>query len=142
MKKSPVTRPGIHFTKDHAWIDVNGTVGFVGVSHFKLSGLQKIDAIRWTRSNGTLMKGTLVASIHAGDEIIPIHAPLNCKFLGPNAKLKQNPNIILESPQDQGWLFFVQPLKFLNSDKAELLAPEEYQKMVKRPKASTLVKQA
>jgi glycine cleavage system H protein len=128
MKISTVSRPGMTFTDDHAWIDYNGSVGFVGVSAFKLQGILKIDAIKWYNRKGMLERGTLIAEIHAAGAIIPICTPVNCKFLGPNEKLRANPDLILESPQDRGWVFFISPLKFNN--KQPLLSPEDYKKLV------------
>lgn len=128
MKVSVISRPRIQFTDDHEWIDYNGTVGFVGASIFKLKGIKKIDNIKWYHRKGTIEKGTLIAEIHSDDVIIPIHAPVKCKFLGQNQKLINNLNLILESPQDNGWMFFVTPSKFLNHE--PLLSPEEYQKLI------------
>jgi Glycine cleavage system H protein (lipoate-binding) len=118
----------MQFTHEHEWIDYNGTVGFVGASKFKLKGIEKIDSIKWYHRKGTIEKGTLIAEIHAEDAVIPIHAPVKCKFLGQNQKLNENLNLILESPQDSGWVFFVTPSKFLNND--TLLSAEEYQKLI------------
>ncbi len=126
MKVSTISRPGMYFTHEHEWIDFNGTVGFVGISLFRLKEISEIDSIKWLAPKGTVVKGTLMAEIHANNTIIPIHAPVSCKFLGPNAKLKTNLNLILQSPQDQGWIFFVTPSKFQSRD--NLLLPEAYQK--------------
>lgn len=128
MKVSVISRPRMQFTHDHEWIDYNGTVGFVGVSIFILKGIENIDSIKWYNRKGTIEKGTLIAEIHSEDVVIPIHAPVKCKFLGQNKKLNDNLNLILESPQDNGWMFFITPSKFLNHER--LLSLEEYQKLV------------
>jgi glycine cleavage system H protein len=119
----------MQFTDDHEWIDLNGTVGFVGVSAFKLTGLKKIDKIIWHTRKGTIESGTLIAEIRAGEYSIPVHAPVSCKFLGPNPKLDDNLNLIIESPQDKGWVFFVTPLKF--SNRGPLLSRDDYQKRIR-----------
>lgn len=119
----------MHFTSDHEWIDINGTVGFVGVSAFKLKGIKKIDSIKWSRYKGPIEQGALIAEIHSEDYIIPIHAPVTCKFLGANNQLDGNLDLILQSPQDRGWVFFVTPLRALNQ--VQLLAPEDYQKLIR-----------
>lgn len=125
---SVISRPGMQFTHDHEWIDYNGSVGFVGASIFKLKGIEKVDNIRWYHRKGIIEKGTLIAEIHSEEVIIPIHAPVKCKFLGQNQKLNENLNLILESPQDGGWVFFITPSKFLNHE--PLLSAEEYQKLI------------
>lgn len=129
MKISTVSRPGINFTSNHEWIDFNGTVGFVGISAHKLKGIKDIVDIKWYNPKGTVQKGAIIAEIHTTDQIIPVHAPLNCKYLGRNQKLSGNLNLILESPQDSGWVFFVTPLKIYNHE--PLLSPDSYQKLIR-----------
>jgi len=129
MKVSTISRPRINFTNNHEWIDFNGTVGFVGISAYRLKGISNIVNIIWHNHKGMINKGTLIAEIHTADQIIPIHAPLSCKYLGRNQKLSGNLNLVLESPQDNGWVFFVTSLK---SDIHEpLLSPENYQKLIR-----------
>jgi len=130
MKILTTSRPRIQFTSDHEWVDFNGTVGFVGISAFKLKEIKKIDSIKWHRQHGTVSKGILVAELIAGDYRIPVHAPVSCVILGPNRKLADNLDLILESSQDNGWVFFITPLKFGNTPEP-LLSPDEYQKLTK-----------
>ncbi|KAA2239948.1 hypothetical protein F0L74_27590 [Chitinophaga agrisoli] len=135
MKISTTSRSRMHFTSDHEWIDFNGTVGFVGISAFKLKGIKKIDSIKWHRQRGTVNKGVLVAELLSEDYNIPIHAPVSCVILGPNPKLAGYLDLILESPQDNGWVFFLTPLQFSNKQEP-LLSPEEYQKLTRAIKIS------
>jgi len=71
-----------------------------------------------------------VAELLTGDYSIPIHAPVSCVILGQNPKLAGSLDLILESPQDNGWVFFITPLKFGNTPEP-LLSPEEYQKLTR-----------
>jgi glycine cleavage system H protein len=128
MEISTVSRPGMHFTCEHEWIDYNNTVGFVGIAAFKLMGIKKINSIKWHRQHGTVSQGVLVAELYAEDYKIPIHAPVSCIILGPNPKLAGYLDLILESPESNGWVFTITPLKF--SDQDPLLSMEEYQKLM------------
>lgn len=132
MKVSTISRPGMQFTPEHEWMDINGTVGFVGISAFKLKGIKVIDDIKWRHFKGHIKKGTLIAEIFAGGKVIPIHAPVNCNYLGQNKHLSGNLNLVLESPQDRGWLFFISPLKFLNH--GPLLSQDEYRELIRTEK--------
>jgi glycine cleavage system H protein len=129
MKISTISRPRINFTDNHEWIDVNGTVGFVGVSAHRLKGIENIVHVKWYDPKGIIDKGAIIAEIHTAEEIIPVYAPLCCKYLGRNQKLTGNLNLILESPQDNGWVFFVIPIKL--SHQVPLLSPENYQKLIR-----------
>ena len=129
MKKSTLSRPRINFTPNHEWIDVNGSVGFVGVSAFRLRNIENIIKVNWCNPKGIIDRGAVVAEIHTPSEIIPILAPIPCKYLGQNQQLSGNLNLILGSPQDKGWVFFITPLKFHNQDPP--LSPENYRKLIR-----------
>ncbi|MFY0255532.1 hypothetical protein ACDQ55_16425 [Chitinophaga sp. 30R24] len=128
MKVSIISRPRINFTQNHEWIDCNGSVGFVGISAYRLKGIKTITNIKWFNIKGIIEKRTLIAEIHAAEQIIPVYAPVNCKFLGQNQQLTGNLNLIIESPQDKGWIFFVTPMKFGSQE--PLLSPEAYQRLI------------
>ena len=136
MKILPVSRPRISFTPNHEWIDFNGSVGFVGISAYRLKGIDSITNVKWYNPKGIVDRGTVIAEIHTSDQIIPLLAPVSCKYLGQNQKLSGNLNLILESPQDKGWLFFVTPLKFYNQE--PLLSPESYQRIIRAEMTSKL----
>lgn len=127
MKIPTLARLKMHFTCAHEWINYNGTIGYVGISAFKLKGVEKIESIKWHRQRGTVAQGILVAEIYTENYTIPVHAPISCVILGPNPKFSGNPDLILESPEENGWVFFLTPLKFGNED--PLLSPVEYQKL-------------
>lgn len=129
MKISTVSRPRINFTSNHEWIDFNGTVGFVGISAHRLKGIKNIVNVKWHNPKGTVEKGAVIAEIHTTEQVIPVCAPLSCKYLGRNQKLSGDLNLILQSPQDNGWLFFVTPVKIYNQE--PLLSPEHYQKLIR-----------
>ncbi len=44
----------MQFTPEHEWMDVNGTVGFVGISAWKLKGIKEIDDIKWRHLRGQI----------------------------------------------------------------------------------------
>lgn len=129
MKISTISRPRINFTAGHEWIDINGTVGFVGVSAYRLKGIGDIINIKWTNYKGVILKGSLIAEICTAGHTIPVHAPLDCRFLGRNPKLAGHLNLVVESPQDKGWVFFIAPLKF--GAQSQLLSPEAYERSVR-----------
>lgn len=129
MKISTISRPRMGFAASHEWIDINGTVGFIGVSAHRLLHIDNIVDIKWSSIKGVITKGMLIAEIYTADQVIPVHAPLDCKFLGRNPKLAGNLNLVIESPHDKGWVLFVSPLKFGSQN--PLLSLESYEKLMR-----------
>ena len=128
MRISTISRPRMQFTDSHAWIDLNGSVGFVGVSAHRLQGIEKILHVKWCCRKGTIEQGVLVAEVTTSNAVIPVYAPVACRFLGANHQVENNPDLMLQSPHDKGWLFFVSPLKA--PGQVKLLSPGDYQKLV------------
>ena len=98
----------------------------MGVSAFRLQGAGEVRSIRWVCRKGNIRQDELVAEIETDNGWIPVYAPVCCKFLGVNNQLAGNQALILESPQDRGWLFFASPLK--SPGQLALLSPDEYRK--------------
>ena len=124
MKIKSISRSQIHFTNEHEWVDFNSTVAFVGPSAFGLLHIKDISKITWHHKKGSLEKGSLIAMLYSNEEVISVHAPVSCRFLGVNQKLINNLKLVLQNPQDQGWLFFIAPTRI--KEKEDLMIPPDY----------------
>ena len=45
MKNKESGTKDLYFTKDHEWIDFQGSVAYVGISYFKLIGFKEIQEL-------------------------------------------------------------------------------------------------
>jgi glycine cleavage system H lipoate-binding protein len=92
--------------------------------------VEKIDGIRWRPPAGMVEAGTLIAEVMAGERVIPVHSPVKGRFLGKNPKLGECCSVVIESPEDKGWLFLMAPSVFGRKDEG-LLKPEDYRKLIR-----------
>jgi glycine cleavage system H protein len=115
----------LYFTNDHEWIDFQGSVAYVGISHFKLSGIKQIQQIVFVENPDLIKQGDVIASIQCGDYRILVHMPVAGKIISINdLLLTGEKNILLQQPENNGWIVLMVPDG--TQERKELLSLEEY----------------
>lgn len=95
----------IKFTKEHEWIKIDGNIGIVGITEHAKTQLGNLVYIELPQIGAEVKKGKEVAVVESVKAASEIYAPLSGEIIETNSKLVDNPSIIDESPQDQGWFF-------------------------------------
>ncbi len=93
----------IYFTKNHEWVKVDGEIGVVGITDYAASQLGDIVFIKLPEEKEYKQEEVL-AEIESVKAASDIDSPLSGKVIEVNSKLKDNPEIINNSPQDEGWI--------------------------------------
>jgi glycine cleavage system H protein len=115
-----------YYTKDHEWIDFQGTVAYIGICKFKLTGFKQIQEIRFNEPSGFKKQGEVIASVKYNDYLIEAHMPVDGKVLQVNEKLiTGNPNILLDCAESSAWIALIVPS--LPHERKDLLLPKQYQ---------------
>jgi glycine cleavage system H protein len=121
----------LYYTKDHEWIDFQGTVAYVGVCSFKLIGFREVQQIVFNESPGFRKKGEVIASVKYNDYHIEAHMPVDGKVVEVNDTLVSgNPNVLLQHAESSGWIALIVPSQ--PYERNDLLAPGQYQMNAKR----------
>lgn len=97
----------IRFTKDHEWISVDGTVGTVGITDYAQHALGDIVFVEVPEAGRELTVGgdaAVVESVKAASEV---YSPVSGTVTEGNAVLADNPALVNESPEAEGWFFKV-----------------------------------
>lgn len=124
MKKS--IAKDIYYTKDHEWIDFQGTVAYIGVCCSKLKGVRQIKEIGFNDPSGFKRKGEVLATLRYNEHEIETHMPIDGKVLQVNDKLVSgNPNMLLDCAETTGWIAMIAPT--FPNERKDLLLPKQYQ---------------
>jgi len=97
----------IRFTKDHEWISVDGTIGTVGITDYAQHALGDIVFVEVPEAGRELTVGgdaAVVESVKAASEV---YSPVSGTVTEGNAVLADNPALVNESPEAEGWFFKV-----------------------------------
>ena len=124
MRKS--TDKDLYYTYDHEWIDFQGSVAYIGVCSFKLSGFKEIHQINFKEPSGFKKKGDVIATIIYNDYQIDAHMPVDGKVVQVNEILVSgDQSTLLLHPEKSGWIALIGPTQ--PYERKDLLLPKQYQ---------------
>ena len=90
------------FTKDHEWIDADGTVG---ITDFAQSQLGDITFVEVPEAGKALKKGECAVVVDSVKAAADVYAPADGKVTEANAALADAPELVNADPEKSGWLF-------------------------------------
>ncbi len=100
----------LYYTSDYEWIDFQGSVAYIGICPFKLSGIKEIEKIEFSNKDISKKCGEVIATIFYDDYKIDVHMPVSGKILSINeAILSGNENIVLREPENSGFIALIVP---------------------------------
>lgn len=104
-----------YFTEDHEWVDVDGDIGTVGISTYAQEQLGDIVFVDVPEKGKKLAKGDEAAVVESVKAASDVYSPVSGSVIEGNAELGDNPGLVNEDPETEGWFF-----KLTLSDPEEL----------------------
>jgi len=119
----------LYFTKDHEWIRVEGDTATVGISNHAQEQLGDIVFAEVPDAGRRLTKGQDAAVVESVKAASDVYAPVSGEVVEGNQALADDPALINNDPEGQGWFF---KLKLDNPGELDGLMDEAaYQDWVK-----------
>ena len=118
----------LRYTKDHEWILVEGSVATIGITDFAQSELGDIVFVDLEPLDTSIEKDEVFGTVEAVKTVSELFMPVSGKLIAHNEDLEDNPQLINESPYDQGWMIKIEMSN--PSDAETLLTASDYQGMV------------
>jgi|TARA_X000000368_G_scaffold168408_1_gene132836 glycine cleavage system H protein len=117
-------RENFKYTKDHEWISIDGDIATVGITDFAQSELGDIVYVEVDTIDENLNKDDVFGTVEAVKTVSDLFIPVSGEILEFNESLNDNPELINESPYDEGWII---KMKVEDSDQlSELLDSKSY----------------
>ena len=95
---------GILCTKSHEYILEDGNVYRIGLTEYGLKKLGDIVFVELPENDTEFVKGEVFATIESVRAATELYMPVSGKILEVNEKLIEDPEIMNESPYEDGWL--------------------------------------
>ncbi|WP_375650914.1 glycine cleavage system protein GcvH [Bartonella sp. OT172YNZD] len=95
----------IYFTQDHEWLSVEGQVVTVGVTHYAQEQLGDLVFVDLPQSGTKLSKGEAAAVVESVKAASDVYAPLDGEVVGINEALADNPELVNQKAETEGWLW-------------------------------------
>jgi glycine cleavage system H protein len=117
--------PGLFFSKNHTWAHLEKSgVAEVGIDGFLLhiTGDVRFTGLRTPGSY--IHKGELLAGIDQDGKVLQVYSPISGKITHINRLLTSAPSVINEDPYGKGWVYKIEPSKWLEETDTCLMANE------------------
>lgn len=98
------TKENLSYTKDHEWIKIDGNTALVGITDFAQSELGDIVFIEVETIGEDLNKNEVFGTVEAVKTVSDLFIPVSGKVLEFNSALEDNPELVNESPYEEGWI--------------------------------------
>ncbi len=107
------------YTETHEWVDVENSIGIVGISDYAQKELGDIVYVELPEVGATLSTGDEAVVLESTKAAADVYSPVSGQIIEINEELSTASELINESPEDEGWLF-----------KIKLSHPEELEELM------------
>ena len=118
------------YSDSHEWVKVTNSIATVGVSQYAQEELGDIVHVELPKVGIKIKKGQEMAVLESTKAAADVYAPVSGEIAEVNSQLHDHPELINESPENNGWL-----IKINISDPTEiedLMDEEKYSGFVNK----------
>lgn len=92
------------YTKEHEWLKVEGDEAVVGISHHAQDQLGDIVYIEFPEEGTILSAGDEFGTVESVKAVAEVFMPVTGEIVAINSDLEDQPELVNQSPHDDGWL--------------------------------------
>lgn len=94
------------YTDSHEWIEIeSGNIARIGITNYAQKELGDIVYVELPQQNKQVEAKREVAVLESTKAAADIYSPVSGVIVEVNVKLAQNPELINESPEKEGWIY-------------------------------------
>lgn len=112
------------YTKDHEWIRIDGNLATVGISQYAQAQLGDVVYVELPERGKAIGKGKEAAVVESVKAASEVYAPISGTVFEVNARLSENPALVNEDPEGEGW--FVKLHVPQGTDVSDLMSEADY----------------
>ncbi|MEW6087059.1 MAG: glycine cleavage system protein GcvH [bacterium] len=118
----------LKYTKEHTWVKVEGNLATIGITDYAQSELGEIVFVELPEIESEVEHLTEFGVVESVKTVSDLYSPVSGVIIETNEELLDSPEIVNDSPYDDGWMIKVE----MNDPKelASLMSAEEYQDFV------------
>jgi len=120
------------FTKEHEWIEKSDQIIIVGITEFAQDQLGDIVSIELPQVASSFKQNDVMVIIDSVKASSDIYCPMDGEIIEINEKLLEHPELINQSPYEEGWIVKIKPSNPEQID--SLLSKEQYDELVGQSK--------
>ena len=125
---SAEVKEDLKYTDTHEWVRIKGDLAQIGITDHAQSELTDIVFVELPNVGKEIKKGEELCVVESVKSVSEIYAPVSGRITNVNKKLEETPEVINESPYEEGWIAEIEI-----KDKSELdslLDAEAYKRII------------
>lgn len=119
----------ILFTKEHEWVVEKGNIIRVGISDYAQNELGDVVFVDLPSVGDRVEEGEGFAALESVKAVSDVYAPVSGEIVAINEELENSPELVNESPFDQGWIVEIEVDGAFQL--GDLMNKEEYEAFLK-----------
>ena len=92
------------FTKDHEWLKIEGNTATIGISKYAADALGELVYVELPELSKSYSKGDAFAVVESSKSASDVYIPLSGEIIEINEKLNSEPELVNNSPLEEGWI--------------------------------------
>lgn len=120
----------LRYTDQHEWVDVQGNLATVGITHHAQEELGDIVFVDLHKPGARIEAGKSCGTVESVKAVSEIYSPVTGSVKELNAELTANPELINQDPHGKGWMLKV--ALDGSVDLSKLMTAEQYEKFVQQ----------
>lgn len=95
----------LKFTKEHEWVYPQGNEAMIGITDYAQKELGDVVYVELPAEGENFKKGDACANIESVKAVSDIYIPVSGEVTSINGNLEDKPELINQSPYEDGWIF-------------------------------------
>jgi glycine cleavage system H protein len=120
----------LFYTKEHEWVKIEGDTATVGITNYAQDTLGDITFVEFISPGEEVAQFAKIGTVESVKAASDIYSPISGKATSINAQVVDAPEIINNSPYEEGWLVRME-VKDAESEIKNLMNPQEYEEYIK-----------
>jgi glycine cleavage system H protein len=118
----------LRYTRDHEWIRIEGETARVGITDYAQNQLGEIVFVDITTEGETIGQEEVFGTIEAVKTVSDLMMPVSGEILEVNPVLEDQPELVKQSPYEDGWLVRIKPADLSEMDR--LMSVSDYRELI------------
>ena len=116
--------PNLKYTKEHEWVRLEDGIGAIGITEYAQEQLGDIVFVDLPAVGATVSQLEKFGEIESVKAVSELFSPVSGEVMEANAALADKPQLVNESPYDEGWMIRVRLSE--PSELSGLMTAEQY----------------
>lgn len=118
----------IRYSKEHEWLVIEEGVAVMGISDFAQKQLGDIVSVELPKVGSAFKQRQPMAIVDSVKASSDIYSAITGEVIEVNEQLVERPELINQSPQDQGWIVKIKPSNL--EELKVLMSKDEYDSFI------------